>query len=141
MDMVLSDLKWQTCLVYLDDVVVFSATFEQHLRRLKTVFEAVHSAGQTLKPEKYHFGFEDLKFLGHIISHQGVRPDFDKIADVLYRFWPLSSANDVSSSVNPGDEECPLLAPRVHICQLLSSSIVLCLFRDGNKKVIADTAS
>lgn len=82
MDTVLSGLKWQTCLVYLDDVIVFSATFDEHLRRLKTVFEAIRSAGLTLKPEKCHFGFQELQFLGHVVSNQGVRPDPDKIAAV-----------------------------------------------------------
>lgn len=52
MDTVLTGLKWQTCLVYLDDVVVFSETFEQHLHRLRIVLEAIQSADLTLKPEK-----------------------------------------------------------------------------------------
>lgn len=82
MDTVLTGLKWQTCLVYLDDVVVFSETFEQHLQRLKKVLEAVQSASLSLKPEKCHFGFTELKFLGHVVSADGVRPDPEKTAAV-----------------------------------------------------------
>lgn len=82
MDTVLSGLKWKTCLVYLDDVIVFSATFEEHLKRLLSVLQAIRSAGLTLKPEKCHFGFEQLQFLGHVVSQEGVKPDPDKTAAV-----------------------------------------------------------
>lgn len=82
MDSVLSGLKWQSCLVYLDDVVVFSATFEQHIERLRSVLHAIQSAGLTIKPEKCQFGYEKLRFLGHVISAEGVGPDPDKTAAV-----------------------------------------------------------
>lgn len=82
MDTVLTGLKWQTCIVYLDDVVMFSETFDEHLRRLTSVLHAIRSAGLSLKPEKCHFGYEELQFLGHIVSRQGVRPDPKKIAAV-----------------------------------------------------------
>lgn len=58
MDPVLTGLKWQTCLVYLDDDVVFSVTFEQHLKRLQTFLEALRSINLTLKLEKCHFGYK-----------------------------------------------------------------------------------
>lgn len=45
-------LKWLTCFVYLDDVVVFSTTFNEHLRILETVLEAIKSSGLTLTMEK-----------------------------------------------------------------------------------------
>lgn len=82
MDTVLSDLKWQTCLVYLDDVIVFAPTFEEHLRRLSSVLHAIRSAGLTLKAEKCHFGYQELLFLGHVVSHAGVKPDPAKISAV-----------------------------------------------------------
>lgn len=82
MDTVLTGLKWHSCLVYLDDVVVFAATFEEHLKRLEAVLEALRSANLTLKPEKCHFGYEELKFLGHVVSADGVQPDPDKTSAV-----------------------------------------------------------
>uniref|UniRef100_A0A224Z105 RNA-directed DNA polymerase n=1 Tax=Rhipicephalus zambeziensis TaxID=60191 RepID=A0A224Z105_9ACAR len=78
MDTVLAGLKWQTCLVYLDDVVVFSANFDEHLRRLEAVLQAIKTSGLTLKPEKCRFAYEELLFLGHVISKSGVRPDPQK---------------------------------------------------------------
>uniref|UniRef100_A0A6G5AB96 Putative tick transposon n=1 Tax=Rhipicephalus microplus TaxID=6941 RepID=A0A6G5AB96_RHIMP len=97
MDTVLSGLKWQTCLVYLDDVIVFSKTFEEHLSRLLSVFRAIRSAGLTLKPEKCHFGFKELQFLGHVVSHEGVRPDPDNIAAVRnFRYQKARKQSGVS---------------------------------------------
>lgn len=82
MDTVLSGLKWQACLVYLDDVVIFAASFEEHLDRLRMVLQALRSAQLTIKPQKCHFGFQELRFLGHVISSEGVKPDPDKTAAV-----------------------------------------------------------
>lgn len=83
MDAVLFGLKWKTCLVYLDDVIGFLATFEEHLKRLLFVLQAIRFAGLTLKLEKCHFGFEELQFFSHVVSHDGVRLDPDKIAAIL----------------------------------------------------------
>ena len=82
MDTVLAGLKWQTCLVYLDDVVVFASSFDEHLRRLEAVLEAIKTSGLTLKPEKCRFAYEELLFLGHVISRDGVRPDPRKTAAI-----------------------------------------------------------
>lgn len=82
MDTVLAGLKWQTCLVYLDDVVVFAATFDEHMRRLRAVLNAIKSSGLTLKPEKCRFAYHELLFLGHIISPDGVRPDPQKTSAI-----------------------------------------------------------
>lgn len=82
MGTVLSWLKWQSCLVYLDDVVIFSTTFDQHVERLRTVLKAISSAGLTIKPQKCHFGFHELLFLGHVVSSEGIRPDPEKTAAV-----------------------------------------------------------
>lgn len=66
MDTVLADLKWHTCLVYLDDVIVFTPSFEEHLRRLEAVLQTIKSSGLTLKADKCHFAYQELKFLGHL---------------------------------------------------------------------------
>lgn len=82
MDTVLAGLKWQTCLVYLDDVVIFACTFKEHLRRLRAVLEALKTAGLTLNPKKCRFAYDQLKFLGHVVSNEGVRADPEKTAAV-----------------------------------------------------------
>ena len=82
MDTVLAGLKWQCCLVYLDDVLVFSRTFEQHISDLCAVFERLQNAGLKLKPSKCHFCCTDIKYLGYIITPNGIKPDTDNLKAV-----------------------------------------------------------
>jgi transposase InsO family protein len=86
MDLVLSGLVWESCLVYLDDVIIFSKTFEQHLDRLDAVFSRLASANLLLKASKCQLFCESVKFLGHIVSRQGIAADPAKLATV--RNWP-----------------------------------------------------
>lgn len=83
MDIVLAGLKWQCCLVYIDDVIIYSPTFEQHIEDLKHVFEALRSANLTLKTTKCHFCRRETKYLGHVITSDGVKPDPDLIKSVI----------------------------------------------------------
>ena len=83
MDVVLAGLKWQCCLVYIDDVIIYSSTFEQHIEDLKKVFEALRSANLTLKTSKCHFCRRETKYLGHVITKEGVKPDPDLIKSVV----------------------------------------------------------
>ena len=55
MELALAGLQWNTCVIYLDDVIVFGKTFEEHLSRLAEVLERFRSAGLKLKPEKCQF--------------------------------------------------------------------------------------
>ena len=57
MEVVLSDLARDVCLVYLDDILVMGKTFEEHMDHLKKVFERIRNAGLRLKPKKHVFGF------------------------------------------------------------------------------------
>ena len=82
MDIVLAGLKWDTCLVYLDDVVIFARSFKEHLEKLDLVLSAIHGAGLRLKVNKCHFGMTTLKVLGHVVDKDGVYPDPDKIQAV-----------------------------------------------------------
>ena len=55
MECTLAGLTPEECLIYLDDVIVYSSTFDDHLERLKRVFQRLRQAGLRLKPEKCHF--------------------------------------------------------------------------------------
>ena len=79
MDAVLSGYKWRTLLVYMDDICVFSGSFEQHLIDLKDVFECMKQARLKLKPSKCHLFQTKINFLGHVVSDQGISPDPDKV--------------------------------------------------------------
>jgi hypothetical protein len=75
MDIVLAGLKWQCCLVYLDDIIVYSSTFEQHLQDLRKVFSALADANLTLKASKCNFCRREMTYLGHLITPDGIKPD------------------------------------------------------------------
>ncbi|CAF0888235.1 unnamed protein product [Rotaria sordida] len=83
MDIVLAGLKWQCCLVYIDDVIIYSPTFEQHIEDLKRVFEALRSANLTLKTFKCHFCRRETKYLAYIITSDCVKPDPDLVKSVV----------------------------------------------------------
>jgi len=75
MELVLHGLNWQICLVYIDDIIVFSKDLTTHLERLGAVFKAIADANLKLKPKKCHILKKEVEFLGHIISENGILPD------------------------------------------------------------------
>ncbi|GFT85674.1 retrovirus-related Pol polyprotein from transposon 297 [Trichonephila clavipes] len=82
MDNLLRHFKWTMCLCYLDDIIVFSETFEDHLIRLRLVLKCLQEAGLKLNSKKCLFAAQEVKILGHLVSSNGVRPDPDKIKAV-----------------------------------------------------------
>ena len=68
---------------YLDDVVIFSCSWEDHLAHLSRVFACLHAAGLTVKPSKCSFGFEKTLYLGHIIGGGNICPDPEKVESVI----------------------------------------------------------
>jgi hypothetical protein len=68
---------------YVDDLVVFSKKFEEHLRHLDLVFSKLTTAGFTMNLEKCNFCKPEIKFLSHIISRDSLRPDPQRIESVL----------------------------------------------------------
>ena len=83
MDTCLAGLRWQQCLVFLDDVVVFGRDFSETFTRLQNVFERLVAADLKLKPSKCHFFREEVHFLGHLVSSEGVKPCPQKIEAVV----------------------------------------------------------
>ena len=78
MDKVFGDQNFQTLLIYLDDILVFGATVQETLERLDMVFSRLSQYNLKVKPEKCHLFHKRLRFLGHIISEDGVSPDHEK---------------------------------------------------------------
>ena len=78
MDKVFGDQNYQTLLIYLDDILVFGATVQETLERLDMVFSRLSQYNLKVKPEKCHLFHRRLRFLGHIISEDGVSPDPEK---------------------------------------------------------------
>lgn len=96
MERIFGDQSFQTLLLYLDDVVVYASTFEQHLQRLELVFGRLRAHNLKLKLAKCQFFAREVKYLGHVISAGGVATDPDKTRAVAE--WPRPrTAKDLRS--------------------------------------------
>ena len=86
MESCLSDLHLNWCIIYLDDVIVFSKTPEEHIARLEAVFKKISNAGLRLKPSKCEFFKKCIHYLGHIVSCKGLKTGPKKIEAIVN--WP-----------------------------------------------------
>ena len=86
MELVLSGLSYEVCLIYLDDILVFSRTFEEHIDRLAAVFSRLEQHTLKLKASKCHLFQRQVTFLGHVVSQDGIECDSDKTAAIAD--WP-----------------------------------------------------
>lgn len=93
MDSVLAGLKWQTCLVYLDDIVCFNPSFDQHLIDLRALLSRLRGASLTANLKKCSFASDSITFLGYRVSPAGLQTDPDKIRAVA----EFPQPTDVSS--------------------------------------------
>lgn len=75
-------LSYKSCLIYLDDVIVMSRTFDEHLVHLREVFDSMRAAGLKLKDSTCHFAKSQLRYLGHVVSADGIKPDDEKVQAV-----------------------------------------------------------
>ena len=82
MDITLADLLFNICLCYIDDIIIFSNTFNEHIDRLNIVFERLIKTGLKLRLDKCRFFEDEILFLGHVVSEKGIRPSEDKIEAV-----------------------------------------------------------
>ena len=87
MDFLLAGLQWEICLCYLDDIIIYSRTFTDHLSNLRTVFEWLRAVGLKVHLTKCTFCRLEVPYLGHIISKDGIKADPSKIAVV--RDYPV----------------------------------------------------
>ena len=86
----------------MDDVIVFGKTFDEHLSRLAEVLERFRSAGLKLKPEKCQFFQKEVKFLGYLLSADGVKPHPDNIQKI--QDWPVpQTQTDVRAILGMGN--------------------------------------
>lgn len=69
--------------VYLDDVIIATQTFEQHLKVINNVLQRLHAAGLTVNQEKSQFCRPELRYLGYVIDERGLRVDPEKVISIL----------------------------------------------------------
>lgn len=88
MELALRGLQWKTLLIYLDDIIIVSASFQDHLDRLSEVLERLEQHGLKLKPKKCHLLQKEVLFLGHIVNQHGVQTNPMLVHDIQQRMPP-----------------------------------------------------
>ena len=79
---VLNDLLWHCCLVYIDDVIVFSPSMEQHVEHVRQVLDRLAKHQLRLNAEKCEFATTVVTYLGHVVTPEGISPDPDKTKSI-----------------------------------------------------------
>ena len=92
MKAILKEEDWRECLIYLDDILVFGRTREEHLVRLRKVLSKIKEASLKIAPVKCQFFARDVKYLGHRVSANGISMDEDKIKCI--QEWPLPESQE-----------------------------------------------
>ena len=121
-------------LVYMDDVIACSATWEAHLRLLEDMFHALQTAGLILQSSKIHFGPKEVQYLEHVLSADGIRMGEDRIKVIIDLKTPttIKELCSVLGTVNFVRKFIPNLAPinRTLGCRY---SQISCKFTDMTK--------
>ena len=86
MSIALRDLLWKVCLCYLDDIVIYARTPEELLERFRIVLDRLREVGLKVKPSKCELFKKEIKFLGHMVSANGIDPLPEKLETI--RNWP-----------------------------------------------------
>lgn len=96
MNQVLLGLQGIECFVYLDDVVTFSETLEDHIIKLRKVWERLSEANIKLQPQKCFFLQREIVYLGHLCGVNGCQPDPSKVK-AIDNLKPPTSLKEVQS--------------------------------------------
>lgn len=75
----LRGLNNEICLVYLDDILIFSTSLQEHIVRLRKIFDRLRQANLKIQPDKTEFLRKELAYLGHVVTPDGVKPNPEKI--------------------------------------------------------------
>ena len=81
---ILRGLEYRYALIYIDDIIIFSKSVNEHLPHSEEVFERLREANIKLNPKKCNFVKQKVEYLGHVITPKGVEPDSSKIRVVQY---------------------------------------------------------
>ena len=87
MEWCMGDLNLRDCLIYLDDIVIFSSTFQEHLAHLEAVFSRLAEHNLKLKASKCEFLKSEVTYLGHVVSEEGIQTEPEKLEAITT--WPV----------------------------------------------------
>lgn len=87
MDNILREHIGVRCLVYMDDIIVFSTSLQEHLTNLKLIFDTLKKYNMKVQLDKSEFLHKEVAFLGHIVTQEGVKPNPQKVETI--KKWPI----------------------------------------------------
>ncbi|GFS93090.1 retrovirus-related Pol polyprotein from transposon 297 [Trichonephila clavipes] len=117
-DIILKPVIGKFVSVYMDDVIISSPSFTQHVKHLKEVFRLLHEAGLTLNKDKCKFGCEKLKYLGLIINKDGIKTDETKVQDIV-EMKPPQNSKEVSKFLGMSQWYAKFIKNYADICEPL----------------------
>jgi len=79
MEKLLAGLNWICCLIYIDDIIVGTYTFEEHLTTLQEIFNRFKKANIVVKAKKCNFLRDEVPVLGHLVIQGNIKPNHEKI--------------------------------------------------------------
>lgn len=88
---ILGPTRWQHSLAYLDDVIIYSPTFDQHIIHLDDILNRLNVANFRLNVEKCHIAKTSINYLGHHIENGSIRPNADNIRALLETSEPTTA--------------------------------------------------
>ena len=117
--------NWHQCLIYLDDILVFSKNLEEQTERLRTIFQRIRDAGLKLSPEKCEFFQKEVSYLGYTITEKGTKTDEKKISKIKNLSAP-TTAEELRSWLGLCGyyrhfikDYAQLVAPLERLCQVI----------------------
>lgn len=78
MERTMGDLNLRECMIYLDDIIIFSRDIDTHIDHLDSVFQRLAENNLKISPKKCEFFKESVTYLGHIVSKDGIGADHEK---------------------------------------------------------------
>jgi len=94
MELIFRGMQWKTLLIYLDDIILYSSNLESHFDKLGEVLSRLIKTGLKLKPSKCEFLKDEVVYLGHVVSKDGIKPN-PKVIDSVSNWKTPGSVKDV----------------------------------------------
>lgn len=96
MNTVLSGLQGIKCFIYLDDIVLYASSLEEHHEKLREIFDRLRKYNLKIQPDKCEFLRKEVTYLGHLVTEKGIKPDPKKI-EIARNFPQPKSQRDIKS--------------------------------------------
>ncbi|GFT62633.1 retrovirus-related Pol polyprotein from transposon opus [Trichonephila clavipes] len=117
-DIILKPVIGKFVNVYMDDVIISSPSFTQHVEHLKEVFRLLHEAGLTLNKDKCKSGCDELKYLGLIINKETIKTDETKVQAIV-EMKPPRNSKEVSKFLGMSQWYAKIIKNYADLCEPL----------------------